>query len=59
MPAMPSGSYLAEGDVMTSTLSMSDAGILSTDFPPSPVLFGLPFTSIFTLGLPLSSTAPS
>ena len=29
IPAMPSGSYFAEGDVITSTWSIRDAGILS------------------------------
>ena len=59
MPAIPSGSYFAEGDVMTSTLSISDAGILSTSFDPAPVLLGRPFTSILTLEFPRSATSPS
>ena len=59
IPAIPSGSYFADGEVMTSTLSMRDAGMLSTSFPPSPVRLGLPFTSIFTLGFPLKVTSPS
>jgi len=47
IPAIPSGSYFADGDVIISTLSIRDAGMLSTS---PPCLFGRPFTRIFTFG---------
>ena len=36
----------AEGDVITSTFSIIDAGISSTSFPPSPILFSRPLTNL-------------
>ena len=56
IPAMPSGSYLAEGEVTTSTFSIKEAGILSTS---PPCLLGRPFNNILTLGLPLRDTSQS
>ena len=50
MPAIPSGSYLADGEVMTSTFSIRDAGILSMS---PPCLFGRPFNNILTFRFPL------
>ncbi len=61
IPAMPSGSYFADGDVMTSTLSIISAGKFSTDVvsPPEISADGFPFTKILTLLFPRKLTTPS
>ena len=54
IPAIPSGLYLADAEVITSTLSIVEAAIsLTSD------LIGLPSTNILTSALPLSETSPS
>ena len=61
IPAVPSGSYLAEGFVMSSIDSIAEAGIeVRTSellMPSSPV--GLPSTRKLILLLPRSITVPS
>ena len=61
IPAVPSASYLAEGDVMTSTFSIASAGnCLNASVELSPTNpEGLPLMSIRTLSLPLKATLPS
>ncbi len=61
IPAVPSASYRADGEVITSTFSIDSAGnclSASVEFSPtSPE--GFPFIKIRTLSLPLSATFPS
>ena len=61
IPAVPSASYLADGEVTTSTLSIDSAGSClnpcGPDIPTSPD--GLPLIRILTLSFPLKETAPS
>ena len=61
MPLMPSGSYLAEGLVMTSTFSTVEAGICSSRVLRSEASssLGRPLTSTFTLEEPRNVTLPS
>ena len=61
MPDMPSGSYLAEGLVITSTLSTELAGICSSSVSKSfPIIsYGRPLISTLTLEEPRSVTVPS
>ena len=61
IPAVPSASYLAEGEVTTSTLSMASAGnCLSASVPLKPTSAeGFPSISILTFSLPLRLTFPS
>ena len=61
IPAVPSASYLADGEVMISTFStLSDGNCFSASLlliPTNPE--GLPLISIVTLWFPLSETFPS
>ncbi len=58
MPAIPSGSYFAEGFVIISMLCMLLAGICcNASFPSS--MLGLPSTRTLKLELPLRVTLPS
>lgn len=61
IPAVPSASYLAEGEVITSTFSIASAGNwrkASVEFKPtSPD--GLPLINIRTLSFPRKETFPS
>ena len=61
MPLMPSGSYLAEGLVMTSTFSTVEAGICSSNDARSLLSssLGRPLTNTLTLLEPRSVTLPS
>ena len=61
IPPVPSDSYLADGDVITSTLSIDSAGICWSPWGPlSPTRpDGFPLIKILTLSLPLSATFPS
>ena len=61
IPAVPSAPYLAEGEVITSTLSIDSAGRFCSpcgpDIPTSPE--GLPLIRILTFSFPLRDTLPS
>ncbi len=61
IPPMPSGSYFAEGLVITSTRSIMAAGILSTMARRSPCVrpLGLPSISTFTFWSPRRLILPS
>jgi len=58
IPAMPSGSYLAEGLVMISMFSMAEAGSCRKASLPESTL-GLPSIRTVKLEEPLSETFPS
>jgi hypothetical protein len=61
IPPTPSGSYFAEGLVITSTFSIIEAGIFSTSPRlPLPVLpLRFPSTRIVTFASPAIETTPS
>ena len=61
IPAVPSASYLADGEVITSTLSMASAGNWrNASVPLKPTnAEGLPSINILTFSLPLRLTFPS
>ena len=61
IPAVPSESYLAEGDVMTSTFSIaSDGNCFRASAPFKPTKAeGLPSISMRTLSLPRRLMVPS
>ena len=61
IPAVPSASYLAEGDVITSTRSIASAGNwLKTLLSPNPASAdGLPLIKILTFSFPLRLIPPS
>ena len=60
IPPLPSASYLAEGDVITSTFSMASAGnsFMNDELTPTN-LDGFPFIRILAASLPLKSIFPS
>ena len=60
IPPLPSASYLAEGDVITSTFSMASAGnsFMNDELIPTN-LDGFPFIRILAASLPLKSIFPS
>ena len=61
IPAEPSASYLADGDVITSTRSIDSAGNClnaSVEFNPTKP-DGLPFIKILTSSFPRRATLPS
>ena len=61
IPDMPSGSYFADGFVITSMVSIELAGMVSnTPERPDPVIEdGRPSINIVTFALPLKLTFPS
>ena len=61
IPAVPSASYLADGEVITSTRSIASAGSwLKTSVLPNPAMAeGFPLIRILTLSLPLRLIPPS
>ena len=61
IPAVPSESYLAEGEVITSTLSIASEGnCFNASAPLKPTKAeGLPSIKIRTFSLPLKLTVPS
>ena len=61
IPAVPSASYLAEGDVITSTRSMASAGSWrNASVEPKPAIAdGFPLIKIRTFSLPRKLMAPS
>ena len=60
IPPLPSASYLAEGEVITSTFSIASAGnsLIKDEFTPTN-LDGLPFIRILAASLPLNRIFPS
>ena len=61
IPAVPSASYLADGEVITSTFSIASAGIClnaSAPFMPTKAL-GLPSINMVTFSFPRKLTVPS
>ena len=55
IPPLPSASYLAEGEVITSTFSIASAGnsLINDEFTPTN-LEGFPFIRILAASLPLN-----
>ena len=60
MPPLPCASYLADGDVITSTFSIASEGSCCRNFESIPTrLDGFPLISILAASLPLNNIFPS